>query len=295
LIIAVISVCLRLTTRRMVGAGLGTDDWLILVSLILFTAFITCVFLSKTFGLGLHLIFAPDFAAWYANDFAAQVIYFFGNLTTKLSILFLYLRIFPAKTFKMWVHITMGVVIAFTITGFCLVFFQCAPVEAAWNITVAGKCLNPVLTFVTLGAINVALDLTILSLPLPQLWHLHMSLVRKFQVIGMFLSGGLVCIVSIFRCIYVSQVEVTDITWTFTNTALWSSAELSAAILSANLPTYRPLLTWTKQGSSTLVSTMYNKRSAYGRMPGSDEAYLNENSVSLGGIQRTVDIDVKVT
>jgi hypothetical protein len=80
-------------------------------------------------------------------------------------------------------------------TVFILVsIFQCIPVQAAWerwNGTVQARCVDVNALGWISGAINIALDVFILVLPLPGLAKLVMSWERKIHVMMIFGLGSL--------------------------------------------------------------------------------------------------------
>jgi hypothetical protein len=80
-------------------------------------------------------------------------------------------------------------------TAFILVsIFQCIPVRAAWTRwdgTVQARCVNANALGWTSGVINVALDVTILVLPLPGLAKLVMPWERKIHILIIFGLGSL--------------------------------------------------------------------------------------------------------
>ena len=80
-------------------------------------------------------------------------------------------------------------------TVFVLVsIFQCIPVQAAWTRwdgTVQAKCIDVNALGWASAAINIALDVTILILPLPELAKLVMSWEQKIPILLMFGLGSL--------------------------------------------------------------------------------------------------------
>ena len=57
----------------------------------------------------------------------------------------------------------------------------------------------------------------------------------------MFLTGGFVCVVGIYRIPTQAEISLTDASWSDVNAAVWSVVEVCIGIVSACLPTYRPL------------------------------------------------------
>ena len=113
----------------------------------------------------------------------------------------------------------------------------------------------------------VITDVIIIILPIPQLWHLKMSRSQKLQLTGVFTSLPSryqklrvvlsVSTISIVRVIYLDTVSFQDVTWTLTDSLIWTSAEVCVAVVSACLPTLRPLFSVVKRGSSGMRSTRF--------------------------------------
>lgn len=123
--------------------------------------------------------------------FASEVIYVPALMTTKISILLLYRRIFTTPKFQRALWLVGGFVLAFAITALFLQIFQCTPIEAIWYTNLKRHCVDISADYIAVGTINILTDVAILCLPMPQLWQLQMSRARKVQMMGMFLLGGL--------------------------------------------------------------------------------------------------------
>lgn len=76
--------------------------------------------------------------------------------------------------------------------------FQCVPIQAMWDPTISGKCIDVAAFLTATGALNIVTDAILLALPVPQLWHLNTSITQKAQLIGIFLTGGLLVNTSTF-------------------------------------------------------------------------------------------------
>ena len=75
-----------------------------------------------------------------------------------------------------------------------------------------------------------------------------MQLDRKIQLIGIFLLSGFVCIASTYRTVIVKRLSHTDATWADVDPAIWAVVENAVGIVSASLPTMRPVYVWLTRG-----------------------------------------------
>lgn len=113
----------------------------------------------------------------------------------KLSILLQYLRVFvPFREGSLplftAIHACIwGTVIFYLLEIFTLIF-QCNPREKIWNpLITTGHCLNSIALYQASGVFNVLSDFAILTLPLPTVWNLQMSLRRRLLLMGVFATG----------------------------------------------------------------------------------------------------------
>lgn len=88
----------------------------------------------------------------------------------------------------------MAVVTAFTLAVTLAQIFSTIPIPAAWQVYKYGRDPKQTKHFVFIvcaAAINMALDLWTLVLPLPLLKTIRLQRRKKIGVIGVFLLGGL--------------------------------------------------------------------------------------------------------
>lgn len=93
----------------------------------------------------------------------------------KVSILVQYLRIFPVRRFRLSCYCLLAIVAAAGTWAVSSNIFLCNPVAFAWSDTLLkGYCMDRNLLWYTNAGLNIALDLTILLLPMP--------LIRRLQI-----------------------------------------------------------------------------------------------------------------
>ncbi|MCJ1426968.1 hypothetical protein MMC29_004871 [Sticta canariensis] len=97
-------------------------------------------------------------------------------------------------------------------------------------------------------------DISILTIPLPVIWKLQMPTQQKIAVSGIFLLGTFVCGISIARFVFLLQISqglgnAYDVTYNHAPTIYWTQLEGAFAVISACLPTFRPLFKRHSPGS----------------------------------------------
>ncbi|KAL8698486.1 MAG: hypothetical protein Q9201_006541 [Fulgogasparrea decipioides] len=188
---AITSVLLRFVSRHITRAPLGLDDWIIVLGLICAIGYIVGQSVCIHYGLGRHLIVVTDPIS-FAKALDASVIFYIASLAaTKISILFLYRRIFPKREFHAILWGVGAFILAFTIANILFVAFQCKPISGAWNPFIKAKCINTEGGILSAAVLTIVTDVIILCLPLPSVWKLQLPTIRKFQLICIFLLGTL--------------------------------------------------------------------------------------------------------
>lgn len=239
---AYVAVGLRFLSRRLAPTPLGADDYTIVVALFFTSVHVAVVLVAVHYGLGNLAILVKNGAALSKSLLSAEILYNPAIATTKFSILLLYRRIFPVRSFVIIVWCVGAFIAAYSTAAAVVNLLQCLPIQAGWEPSPQSRCVKLNVELIILSSINVVTDATILVLPMPLVWRLQISRSRKLQVSCTFLLGGFVCAVSIVRATYVSRVSLTDRSWADANGAIWSVVEACIAVVCACLPTLRSLI-----------------------------------------------------
>ncbi|KAJ8123438.1 hypothetical protein ONZ43_g615 [Nemania bipapillata] len=245
---ATIALALRIWARNFQRFGMMADDYLMVVALIFTYGTLVITILGAKAGAGRHLwaLHPQDVANIFRLLYSYTFIYAGSVSFTKLSILLFYRRLFERGS--QWFHIRLGFAAFFTV-GYLLSIWSvaaalCQPTEFFWTqfLGAKGKCLDINASFLSLTVLNLVADLLVLIVPIPEILALKMTTKKKIGVCAVMLLGGLVCVVSAVRiwAFYQFTVEV-DITWVQANVFLLSSVEPAFGIVSACLPSLRPL------------------------------------------------------
>ena len=127
-------------------------------------------------------------------QYAAAPLFILTIAASKLSIIFLYCRIFitPATPeFRSASSMALVAVFLYWLGGTACCLFQCWPIREVWNPLGKSRCLNFARMFFVLELYNCILDLVILYLPLRMVRTLHVPLAKKIGLGAIFLLGSL--------------------------------------------------------------------------------------------------------
>jgi hypothetical protein len=126
--------------------------------------------------------------------YVSEVLYFAQVALLKLSLLFFYLRIFPAPKIKRFIIGTIVFDICFGIAFVLAGLFQCRPISyywKNWDGEHQGSCVSVNVLGWSNAGISIVLDAWMFSLPVSQLIGLQMHWKKKVGVMMMFLVGTL--------------------------------------------------------------------------------------------------------
>ncbi|RDL36933.1 uncharacterized protein BP5553_04366 [Venustampulla echinocandica] len=214
-------------------------------------------------GVGRHAAYVRkehphQLVQWAKCIYALEWIYLAAVALPKLSILFLYLRIFVARFTRLVTYILMATVIANWAAFLLASIFQCSPVRFQWDkSTPGGKCFNVPLFYKLVNVPNIATDLVILVLPLPTVWHLKVSRAKKFGLTLVFLTGSIGIIASCVRMTVFFQTDAfTDNTWASFGLVGWSVVEPGMYLIASCLPALRPIFS---RFMPAYIKALFNK------------------------------------
>ncbi|KAF2492663.1 hypothetical protein BU16DRAFT_513820 [Lophium mytilinum] len=175
---ATTAIILRFLARRRTKAVLKWDDWISFSALLFMWGDFACTILGKSF------LFKTAYASILLTD-ACEV-------AARMSVIFLYYRLFSIKRWLGWSLKTVGALSILWLL--CLIFtvsFQCKPIAALLDATVEGECLDNQTGFLSSEIFNACLDLMLVCLPVRIIWHLRLPLRERLGIATIFLTGGL--------------------------------------------------------------------------------------------------------
>lgn len=105
----------------------------------------------------------------------------------KLSIGFFLLRLAVQKRYTYTIYISMTVVLIWSLVLFFWDVFQCNPVQAQWDYTIANyKCVSAqavVNAAYALSVMTIVTDWLYALLPIPMIWRVKMTTQAKATVV----------------------------------------------------------------------------------------------------------------
>ncbi|KAK2052242.1 hypothetical protein LY76DRAFT_583776 [Colletotrichum caudatum] len=210
-------VAVRIYSKSLIIRSFSLDDWIITVTYFIYLFYIdSCLYLLI---LGL----------------------------ARTSILCFYLRLFPYERFCRLCYALLTIVATTTVLFIVLAMTQCMPISYNWEGWKGDfgpvKCLNLNLLSWSTSAIGIALDTTILIIPLPLVVKVKSTLRRKLYIISMFSLGIMNVISSSIRLRYnIMYGDSINITWDYVDLMIWTGVEVSTSVAVTSLPSIRLML-----------------------------------------------------
>ena len=174
---------------------------------------------------------------------AFEALYAVSIITSKISILLLYLRVFTSqkRAFALILGICAFIIITVGVVYASIAIFQCSPVKFAWDkSTPGGQCLKSLTVAKFLAIPNIIDGLVMLIIPIPLVWQLAIETQHKIALTATFFHGIIGFIASCVRLAYLCRPWPLDNTSAITLT-IWTLQEPANYNIAACLPTLRPI------------------------------------------------------
>ena len=193
-LLATIFVALRTYTRLRINRSIGWDDYAALFALPFTIAYNIIQCILTRYGAGLHTQDVPrgliePLMKW---TFIGAGVYLPSLLGYKISILFLYLRIFSvSRVFRCCIWLVMFITSGYIFSNFWTNMFVCQPIAKYWRPQTPGHCISVATDIDVFTSLNFITDLMIFILPLPMIWRIQLSLKEKVGVFMIFILGSM--------------------------------------------------------------------------------------------------------
>ncbi|KAK5056722.1 hypothetical protein LTR84_012254 [Exophiala bonariae] len=276
--LAGVLVVARLCVRIFMQRNTGWDDYTLIASLMLAIGMTICFNQEVYYGMGLHTkqVDADNKVMAFLWLWIAQLLYKFANGLTKISLVLLYLRIFPSRTFKMISWGVIGFVISYCTVAVCMSIWQCDPIEKAWRKTLPGQCIKIGILWYVNSVFTLVADVLLIVLPLNQIWQLKLPLSQKIGLVFVFSLGIFVMACTIIRCVALGPtVSQTDSVYYQAKSNSWTFLEVDVSIICAALPILKAPL-------SKLFPRLWGNRTTTAGTGGSDSHKMSQGTHNIG-------------
>ncbi|PYH93387.1 hypothetical protein BO71DRAFT_355471, partial [Aspergillus ellipticus CBS 707.79] len=194
-------------------------------------------------GIGKHVaaLSPSDFTRVRKLALVNYVLFAVGTSACRASALFFYARVFDMiqSLFRYVLYVVHGLNAMWMVGVILFTFLRCNPPRKTWEPRIPGTCVNIWVFWMVNNVPALVLDLTILLLPMPLLWNLHLRRSRKLLIMGVFACGYLVLVVTVGRLVTFSKIGPqlqNDPTYEIAKPVYWLSSEMPIAIVSVSLP-----------------------------------------------------------
>ncbi|KAF2766998.1 hypothetical protein EJ03DRAFT_162776 [Teratosphaeria nubilosa] len=262
-----LTICLRIYVRGYMLRSWGRDDWTMVATQILFTAYLVGQIGIYVHGGGLHMwdISATRRSKAIQYLYAVELLYQPTNLALKFAIGFFILRVAQSKGHRIIIYIVLTVSCLHGLAFVIVLLQQCHPISAYWETKhVEGHyctSLNVLLALnYALSAINVVTDWTIAILPIFVVRKTQMPPFQKRLVAIILALGAMGSAATIVRLPFLgglkSQYESAEADYIYNviDALIWTIVEVGVGATAGNIATLRPLLrgfrkVWSRKSS----------------------------------------------
>ncbi|KAF2127338.1 hypothetical protein P153DRAFT_398683 [Dothidotthia symphoricarpi CBS 119687] len=235
------------TSVALSQGSFGLDDASAIVAELAGISFTVVVFYQSLIGLGkdTYTVDPEDIYPFLKLTYYGQGIYFWCSGFTKLCFLFFFLRIFPSQRTRMFCFIGIVASVLYTLAYSIAAWLQCKPISASWEAWDGEHgepdyCINLNTFWYAASGVNIALDLVIAAIPIPELVTLNLSWRKKGSLIAIFGVGFITIMVS---CVRLPTLHTYGNTynplWNHSWGNLVSTVELNVGVICICLPSFR--------------------------------------------------------
>ncbi|KAF2726542.1 hypothetical protein EJ04DRAFT_396744, partial [Polyplosphaeria fusca] len=251
--LAILAVVLRFYTCSRLRKSFAIDDWLTVPSLILILGLASIMFYGvSTTALAFPLADDSDFLnGWAVLEYSFLPIFAVANGLVKLSVLFLYRRIFVVDpSLRNGRNIFFLVII--TLVGMWAIAYTfafmlpCMPNIQVYFVNPDNwiyECIDTLTLGYSYAISDFISDALVILIPVPFIWQLRLSTARKLSVLAVFCLGILASAASLIRLIWMvwsmhmGFSDSTDEELMLTEELYWCLVESTVGLTASCLPT----------------------------------------------------------
>ncbi|KAF3936478.1 hypothetical protein ABW19_dt0208867 [Dactylella cylindrospora] len=251
LVLASVSITLRIIARAVIVRKMRIDDYLILFAYALSFGMCISILMGVNYGFGRHSNTVPYAMAIEKQkyQYAFTLLYNPAIAVTKVSILAFYLLVFKVQRhFRRFCWITMAVVVLAGVALTLVLAFRCDPIGLVFdpesNRAPFPGCIGTVRIYFASAPVNIITALAIIVLPIPVLTALRLPTRQKAILVVVFSLGVFDIVVGIIRIHYfqLTETQTLDFDYNAAYSFMWAAIEVNVGILCASIPMTKPLI-----------------------------------------------------
>ncbi|KAL2287690.1 hypothetical protein FJTKL_05058 [Diaporthe vaccinii] len=171
------------------------------------------------------------------------------TLTTKLSVLFFYSRVFTSRSMRLATIVTLVLVVLWGIGNLLQTFLVCHIIDGTWHATNPNFCGDLQASFISIGLFNLITNTIIMLVPLYTIWTLKkVSVSTRLGLSAVFLLNLMVTVVSVTRiALMIGVSDLDEVLSSMIIVTFMTVLEANLSILCNSLPMLLPLYSYWKQ------------------------------------------------
>ncbi|KAK1979801.1 hypothetical protein LZ30DRAFT_761582 [Colletotrichum cereale] len=259
LVLALLCAMLRIWCRIFIVRACGWDDFFLVLVMISISIGSIGACIATDHGLGQHMLYLglQGITNYMKIFYICNGTLPISTSFIKIAILLQYLRTFERGTKSRSFTIVILVITAmWGATYIFLAWVPCIPVAAYWDWSIphrgrwgfGSQTAEDLIRIYGIHAgTNIVLDFVIFAIPLPLYFNSEANKKSRKSVLGLFLLGTVVLMLSIWRLVEllasrVGTYPTLDVTWYTPLPMVLAILEIDVAAICASLPVFWPML-----------------------------------------------------
>ncbi|KAI9756786.1 MAG: hypothetical protein M4579_003703 [Chaenotheca gracillima] len=243
MVVMILAVLTRLSSKYMVTRRVGWDDAMIVSAMVCAIGEVIAISVQVTNGLGeMKSTLSPSkLDAFQRAGYASELLYVFALAFAKVSSLTFLAQLTPDKNHLAVTRAIQASVAVWAVAAVFGVAFQCN-MPQPWAI-ITGKCFNQIAFWDAIGVLDILIDVAIVALPVYIVWSLQMARSGKAIVIGAFASRIIVIPATALRLYFIPRaVGSSDPTLNAWLYIVCTQVAVSMSIFTSCIPYLKPFM-----------------------------------------------------
>ncbi|KAJ5335228.1 hypothetical protein N7452_007631 [Penicillium brevicompactum] len=244
LIITILATTVTLISRIRVLRKLSWSDSVLFLSCFIFIPQTVCINIASSHGIGKHRHALSDasFEVYSKTIFASQLLAVLVLGCSKAAVVLLVLSLQPFEKITLACRTILGIIGAWILASLVALGTQCNHPQP-W-LSSPDRCVNQHALYISLGAVHMLLDMSIIALPMTLLHQVQIIQWKRHQISALFamrIFHG-----SYYRWTTIPapnlRIKTPDRPWYTVMPAIWLQLILSLSILCTCIPTLKRVL-----------------------------------------------------